>query len=1068
MRFSTAPRGLALAAASVLLLTASPAARLLGADSAIRFNRDIRPILADNCLSCHGPDPGSRKAGLRLDTKEGLFGNTKKEGPVVTPSDVSKSALLARIAQTDPDEVMPPPKSHKTLTPEQKERLKTWVSSGAAYEGHWSFIKPERPEVPLVKDRGWVRNPIDAFILARLEEKGLKPAPEADRRTLARRLSLDLTGLPPEPKLVEAFVKDRSPKAYENLVHKLMDSPQWGEHRARYWLDAARYSDTHGMHFDNHREMWPYRDWVVRAFNCNMAFDRFTIEQLAGDLLPEPTQDQLIATGFQRCNLTTNEGGTIEEENQVNYANDRVTTFSWVWLGLTGNCAACHDHKFDPITQRDFYSMAAFFRNTTQGGYDGNVSDSSPSLPVFASDAPRARWKAIGGDIDKAREKASERRKSWDAELEKRLPELKKEDLEAQLASGGLAFAARLEEGQGAEVKSVKAGSAGTVRLAGLASWKEGRVGQAPRFEDNAAAGIPIGMPASQLGKPSTIAAWVTLSGDRDRATLLAQSDENASRRGWELYYQQDYLVVRLVSRWPDRALSLRTKQRVGRRSGWQHLALVFDGSGTPEGIRVYTDGNAAEVEVYRGRTLAQDWSTSVPVTAGRRFGGAGAPGAGVQDLRVYSRVLLPGEIRALAYLPDLGKQLQTPFKDWKDDQKQTWAEYLAVAKDDDYRKARLAVAALEQEREGLRLNNPWTHIQEERKDSKPMAQILSRGQYDKPKEKVDAATPAALHPMAPELPRNRLGLAQWVMSAENPLTARVTVNRFWQELFGAGIVRTSEDFGAMGTAPSNQALMDWLAVEFRESGWDVKHLFELLVTSSAYRQGAVADAGKIEADPGNRLISRGPRFRMDAEMVRDQALSASGLLVRTLGGESVRPYQPEGVWETVGMRESNTRYYEQDFGQALYRRSMYTYWKRSAPPALMDVFNAPSRETCTVRRERTNTPLQALATLNDEVFLEASRVLAEAALRGHGMGASALNEIARRVLARPLRAEEVKIIKAGMERWFQYYRAHPEAAKEYVRVGESKPDASLPAPKVAALSLAASQILNLDEALTK
>jgi hypothetical protein len=809
------------------------------------YNRDIRPILSENCFTCHGPDKSSRKAGLRLDVREEAM-----DAGAMVPGNPEKSPFIERIFAQDPKQQMPPAKSAHKLTEAQKSLLKRWIAAGAAYQPHWSFIPPQRPQPPLVKNPAWVRNPVDAFILDKLEKQGLQPAPEADRSALARRVSLDLTGLPPDPADVEAFAADQAPAAYERLVERLLQSPHWGEHRARYWLDAARYADTHGIHFDNYREIWTYRDWVIDAFNRNMPYDQFTFAQLAGDLLPGHTLDQLVATGFNRCNITTNEGGVIPEEYLVLYTRDRTETVARVWMGLTANCAVCHDHKFDPLSQREFYSMAAFFNNTTQRAMDGNVKDTPPIIPVPRAE-DRARWQAIPGEL---------------AQLDR--------ELEA--------------------------------------------CGQAARrYSDT----------------------WTCVPGAS--VTQLARLLDAA------------YLA------------------------------------GKPAKERSSADGEEMV-----------DW-----------WLGAVDPS---------SRALLTKR------------------------------------------------SALKAEEQAIKARGTVAYIMQERGNA-PSAYVLYRGEYDKRRDPVQPGTPKSLPSWPSDYPKNRLGLARWLMRSEQPLTARVAVNRAWQELFGTGIVRTSDDFGSMGEAPSHPELLDWLAVEFRTLGWDRKRLYKLLVTSAAYRQAAVTTPEKLEKDPHNRLLSRGPRFRMDAEMVRDSALAASGLLVGKIGGPSVKPYQPAGVWEAVAMIGSNTRNYRQDHGRNLYRRSLYTFWKRSAPPASMEIFNAPTREVCSVRRERTDTPLQALVTLNDPQFVEAARALAQAALQsGCQETDERIDFVARRLLARSLRTTEKAVVIQSLDRLLRYYQAHVEDAHKLLHVGESPADTSLDPATHAAWTMLVNELMNLDEFLNK
>ncbi len=1054
----------------IFVITLAAFARVSAATPAIQFNRDVRPILSDNCFACHGPDGNSRKGKFRLDTPEGVFEARPQHQPAVVPGKPEQSELWRRIVAKSADDLMPPPESHKVLKPEQKEILKKWIASGAQWQGHWAFIKPERPPVPRLKNNSWVRNPMDAFILTKLEGKGLKPAPEADRRTLARRLALDLTGLPPTPEAVEAFVKDKAPDYYEKYVRQLMTTSAWGEHRARYWLDAARYADTHGLHFDNYREMWPYRDWVIRAFNQNMRFDRFTVEQLAGDLLENPDDDQLIATGFHRCNMTTNEGGTIDDENLANYANDRVTTTAWVWLGLTANCAACHDHKFDPITTRDFYSMAAFFRNTLQPALDGNVKDSKPSLVVMANDADRGRWKVLPAEIEGAKKAVDQRRAEGDSAFVKWVDGLKPDEVARALSVSGLTAHLALVDGRTNEITAELGGVEKRFVPTGTVSLKpDGKLGPALQFAAGATAEFPeIG--DFDQGQGFSSGAWVFVPKDyNDTAAIFSRMDEKSDYRGWDLWIQQGQFATHIVSKWPDNALKVRTGKRLAKKGQWQHVFLTYDGSGKPEGVKLFVDGVAAETEVENARGITGSIRTTVPFKLLQRSQGAQFNGGSVQDVRVYSRALAPAEVTALAHLTQLRSLLATPIAQWGKESRQEMFDYFLSTRPTPFAEAQKSLAALEREKEGIRLRGAVTHIQQEKKDSLAMANILFRGAYDKPKEKVSAMTPAVLHKMPDKAPANRLGLAQWMVSPENPLTARVTVNRFWSELFGVGLVKTAEDFGTMGETPVNQALLDWLAVEFVASGWDVKHLFELMVSSAAYRQSPETTRAKLEKDPANRLLSRGPRFRMDAEMVRDYALAASGLMVNKTGGPSVKPYQPDGVWEAVAMPESNTRNYKRDTGESLYRRSLYTFWKRAAPPATMDIFNAPSRETCAVRRERTNTPLQALATLNDPQFIEAARHLAQEATRqSPGNLERTMDFMAARVLARPLRPAEISIVKATYSQLLTFYEKQPDEAKQLLLLGDSKYDTRVSPPQLAALTMIANQLLNLDEVLNK
>lgn len=982
------------------------------------FNRDIRPILSENCFSCHGPDSAARKADLRLDMRDAAI----KAGALV-PGKPDESELIARIVADDPGETMPPPASHKRLTSEQKQKLRQWIAEGAEYQPLWSLLAPRRPPLPTVKNRGWARTPIDLFILATLEQRGLCPAPEADRPTLARRLSLDLTGLPPAPSVVEAFVADRADNAYERLLDRLLPSPHWGEHRARYWLDAARYADTNGIHFDNYRETWAYRDWVIDAFGRNLPFDRFTEEQLAGDLLPHPTLEQRIATGFIRANITTNEGGVIPEEYLVLYTRDRTETAARVWMGLTAGCAVCHDHKFDPISQKEFYQLSAFFNNTTQGAMDGNAKDTPPVAVVPRPD-DRPRWPVLAAKLAENAASKESRRKAAHHEFETWLAKGQRPDRAAPLP--GETF----------------------------------RADVAPRGYENALAGDFDHRGSFSYG------AWVGLPKNNASGAIFARLDDAHGFRGWDLWLENGRVGVHVIHQWPGDALKVVTKEPL-KPGESHHVLATYDGSLRAGGVKIYVDGKPQPTRVHTDR-LKSTIRTGVPLKVGQRHQGSRLEGLAVQDVRIYSRALDSGDVAELAsssraaWLAAKPKAQRTTaetrdLEDW-------WLSHF----DTPYQALATESAALEREQAAIRARGTVAHVAEERGEP-PVAYVLFRGDYDKRREQVGPQVPAFLPPMPGDLPKNRLGLARWLLRPEHPLTARVVVNRFWQEVFGMGLVRTSEDFGTSGEPPSHAELLDWLAVEFRESGWDVKQLFRLMVRSAAYRQAAVATAEKLQQDPQNRLLSRGPRFRMDAEMIRDYALAASGLLVARIGGPSVKPYQPDGVWEAVAMPESNTRLYQRDASEGLYRRSMYTFWKRSAPPASMEIFNAPSREACTVRRERTNTPLHALVTLNDPQFVEAARHLAQTALRDGGPSVDhRMDFLARRLLARPLRAEELRSLSATFDGLLQHYRAHPAEAQQLLAVGESKADARLDPAASAAWTVLTNELLNLDEVLNK
>jgi mono/diheme cytochrome c family protein len=1057
-------------------LSAEPGSSPAKAGGKLQYNRDVRPILAENCFACHGPDSAARKAKLRLDQRDAAV-----EMEAFVPGKPDESELVKRLFLKDADkELMPPASSHKKLTAVQKETLKQWVKEGAEYEQHWSFIPPKKPAVPAfdgdAKAAAFVKTPIDAFVYAELKKRGLEPAPEADRRTLARRLSLDLTGLPPSPEEVEAFVNDKSPDYYEKFVDRLMAKPQWGEHRGRYWLDYARYADTHGIHFDNYRENWAYRDWVIAAFNRNQKFDQFATEQLAGDLLPNATLDQKVATGFNRSHITTNEGGAINEEYLVLYTRDRTETAGQVFMGLTVGCAVCHDHKFDPITAKDFYSLAAFFNNTTQNAMDGNVKDTPPILfvPAAADREKYAAWEKRKAELAA---QVEERKKSARPDFDKWLAGLKAGD--AQPPANGLTLHAVFAEGKGDKLALKVNGKDVELTRPKETDWRKGPLG-----DDQKVLGVKGGntpeFPAEvgdfDAAKPYSAAAWVQIPNRGQTGAVFGRMDEKDAYRGWDVWLDNDKFAAHLVGQWPKDGLKVISKNTFNPNN-WYHVAVTWDGSQKASGLRLYVNGDLQPLDVFANDAFvdpakfatkipAASTKTKVPFTLGRRTPAQSLKAVGVHDLRLYERALAANEVGELAAVGRIQGVLSKPAdkRDKKEvDELFTW---WLTTKDTASKELNAALMAAKQEEVAFRARGTTAPVSNE-KPTPPEAFILKRGEYDKRGEKVSAATPLALPPMEKEQPRNRLGLAQWLLSKDHPLTGRVTVNRFWQELFGQGLVRTAGDFGITGELPSHPELLDWMAEEF-ESHWDVKRFFKMLVTSGTYRQAAVTTKDKLEKDPNNIFLSRGPRFRMDAEMIRDSALAASGLLVPTIGGPSVKPYQPEGVWEAVAMPESNTRKYQRDTGDGLYRRSMYTFWKRAAPPAAMEVLNAPNRETCAVRRERTNTPLQALLTLNDIQYVEAARVLAEKALAASPEEERRIDFVAKRLLSRSFTEKELPIVKGSLAELVKEFAAKPAEAKKLLTVGDHKSDPKLKAEELAAWTMLCNQLMNLDEVLNK
>ena len=1028
--------------------------------TAVSFQQ-VRHLMSNTCFRCHGPDEKERQAGLRLDQRESAVSKLESGHVAISPGKADASELVRRINSTDPEVMMPPPSLNKPLSDADKKLLTKWIEQGAEYREHWSFVAPTRPARPTVKNASWPKNEIDYFVLARLEREDLAPSAEADKITLIRRVTLDLTGLPPTPTEVDAFVADVSPQAHEKVVDRLLKSPRYGERMAVDWLDAARFADTHGFHIDSGRDMTRWREWVIEAYNSNLPFDQFTIQQLAGDLLPNRSLDQQIESGFNRCNITTSEGGTIPEEYYVLYARDRTETLGQVWLGMTVGCAVCHDHKFDPVSAKEFYSLAAFFNNTTQNAMDGNAKDTPPIITV-ALPEDRPRLTALDGEISAAKQLVEKRRQEARPAFDEWLAKATPETVAASIPTKDLSFHAALNEGTGKVTKIIVDGQTRDVTLNDTAQWTDGLAAKALQVQGAACDLADVG--DFEKDQAFSCSAWLKLQPNDSQGAIAARMDKPTNYQGWDFWVQGRRVGMHIINKWADDALKVVGQAQL-KPNEWTHVAVTYDGSAKAAGVKIYYNGELQKTTVENDK-LKSSIRTTVPFRIGQRTEGEPLSGAGIQDLRIYKRALLQGEVESMAKTTRFAGILAKAAGQRTDAEKNEVYPWWLAANDPPFQERMAKVAALEAEQNTIKSRSTIAHVMQEKTDAEAMAYILFRGEYDKRRDPVKPTTPAALPPFPADAPKNRLGLAKWLLEPNHPLTARVTVNRFWQELYGAGIVRTSGDFGIAGELPSDQELLDWMAVEFREGGWDVKKFFKLLVTSNTYRQSAQVTKEKLEKDPLNRLLSRGPRFRMDAEMIRDYALAASGLLVPKIGGPSVKPYQPEGVWEAVAMIGSNTRDYRRDTGENLYRRSMYTFIKRSAPPASMEIFNAPARETCTVRRERTDTPLQALVTLNDVQFVEAARNLAQSVLKSPEPGR--LNLLAKHLLARPLRADELPIVQNSLKELLVYYQSHVDDAKKLLAEGESKADPSIDAATLAAWTMLTNELMNLDEVLNK
>jgi mono/diheme cytochrome c family protein len=1049
----------------------TPAAAPVTAAPRLSFNEHIQPILSENCYACHGSDARARKGELRLDRPADAFA-PRKGGPAIVKGDPEHSPIIRRILSKDREEVMPPPDSHKHLKPEEIAMLQQWVREGAVYEEHWAFVPPKRYPEPVTARTDWARNPIDRFILARLEKEALSPSPEANRPALLRRVTYDLTGLPPTPKETEAFLADTAPDAYERVVDRLLASPRYGEHRARYWLDYARYADTHGMHLDNFRSIWGYRDYVIRACNQNKPFDQFTREQLAGDLLPAKNLDQQLASAFLRAGISSGEGGTIVEELRVNNQRERVEAFGAVYLGLTTGCAACHDHKFDPTSQKDHYQLTAFFNNLTENPSNDDRADWPPYIRLPKPE-DRARYDEILSQEAEV-ESALAKRRAQERELIAKW--LVDGPAPQPVAPDHLDVRLRFDEQTGSTFHNTAPNPAfaSVTGKSGVAFWGEDTwFWPSYRMDTNTHIDLPNTGDVEKTDAFS-VGTWfmprleTAASGSPSTGTILGRMDSTGGNRGWDLGYSDGRLYFRMIHSELSSGIHVETNHRVMARGRWNHVLATYDGSGRASGVKLYVDGELQEACVVRD-ALTDSVRTTVPFQLGSTYPDANPlRQSRFQDLRYYSRALDAAEAPRLAREDYVAAIVKRPQPDWTEDEAQAVADFYFSKRDSETLALQEKLPALQEKIAALTKDGPVALVSEEA-SRLAYANVLDRGVYTARKERVRPAVPHFLPQMPADAPRNRLGLANWTMSAANPLTARVTVNRMWTELFGTGLVETTEDFGIVGARPSHPHLLDWMAVEFRESGWDMKHLYRLLVTSATYRQSARVTPALLEKDPKNRLLARGPRFRMDAEMIRDTALAASGLLVEKQGGPSVKPYQPPGVWEAGGYPSSNTTKYVQDTGESLYRRSLYSFWKRMATLPNLDAFDAPTRDTSCTRRQRTNTPIQALVTMNDVQWLEASRRLAENLLGDSSANDEGrLNQLSRLLLARDWAPAEKSVLEKELTQFRATYSADPAAAKKLIGVGESCINSSRPPEEIAAWMLVASSALNLDATLNK
>jgi hypothetical protein len=1028
--------------AIVLGLLANQLASMASCADDISFTRDVLPVLSDKCFTCHGPDAEKREADLRLDEEA-----SARESAIV-PGNAAASELFRRITSSDPDLQMPPPESKYELARSDIEIIRRWIDSGATWQTHWAFEPLTDVEIPEVANNNRHENEIDPFIVSRLLKAELVPAPEASREQLIRRLTFDLTGLPPTLNEIDAFLQDKQPDAYDRVVDRLLQAETYGERMTADWLDVARYSDTYGYQVDRDRFVWPWRDWVVRAFNNNMPYDQFITEQLAGDLLPDATDDQILATTFNRLHPQKVEGGSVPEEFRIEYVSDRTQTFGTAFLGLTLECCRCHDHKYDPLTQKEYYQLSAFFDNIDEAGLYSYFTSSVPTPTlILRDDATRSRLKTLAEAVDKAEQQVRTVAAAKDAEFETWLKTFTPEE--------GKYIPGRIDS------LDFESG------ISGGNQQVSGRFGHAVKLSGDDGIGLKTGN--FKRFEPFTVSLWMNTPDIKERAVIFHRSRAwtDAASRGYQLLLENGRLSASLIHFWPGNAIRIRTKEPITVRE-WHHVVVSWDGSSRADGLTIYLNGETADCEVVQDNLYKNiTGGGGDNITIGERFRDRGFTNGLVDEFQVYNRRLTEIEVRQLFDGKSLIEAIQhvesksgTPSAtDLAETARLKVAlrDYFLATADTDYQQA---IKSLRDKREALATaGDGLQEIMVMRERSQPtQTYLLKRGAYDARAVEVSTETPASLPPFPEDTPRNRSGLARWLTSPQHPLTARVAVNRLWQIIFGEGLVRTPEDFGRQGQPPTHPELLDWLARDFVKHDWDVKRLLKLIVSSATYRQSSIADARSLARDPQNLLLSRSPTYRLPAEMLRDHALAVSGLLVRKVGGPPARPYEVEVSFKPV----------KKDSGEGLYRRSLYTYWKRTGPAPVMMTLDASKRDVCRMRRERTSTPLEAFVLMNGPQFVEAARVLSERLMREHGDTSAPLIPLFRTLTSRAPTEQEVSIVKELYSAQLEYFQKNNDQADAYLKSGERKVDDKLDKAQLAALTSVANALFSFDEVLNR
>jgi hypothetical protein len=1042
----------------------------------IDYTYDVKPILSDRCFACHGPDASHQKAELRLDVAKVAYNKEGENGfKAIKPGKPGSSELVYRILSADPDVVMPTPESHLSLTAREKAILIRWIEEGAEYKPHWAFTKVTTPALPEVQNKKWVRNDIDRFILKKLEDKKLTPSREADKTTLLRRVYLDLTGLPPTPKEVSAFMADRSPNAYEKVVDKLLASPHYGEHMAVPWLDAARYADTHGYQDDGLRTAWPFRDWVINSFNKNQPYDQFVTWQLAGDMLPNPTRDQMVATAFNRMHQQSQEGGIIPEEYRSAYVSDRVDTFGKTFLGITVECARCHDHKYDPISHKDYYSLYAFFNNNNENGQIPYNGEASPAITIPTPEA-EAKLKYIREKLAQEKSILASNAGVYEKNFRQWLTTARTQPEKALLSEktdllGHFTF----DEPKGKEFQNLanpkhKANAEGDDSLSNVASRK-GRVGKARYIFGENAVTFGDNFAFFERNQPFSISIWLNLHDPSVSGSILHKSNGVMNGyRGWNVFREKDGTIRVTISHvWPENAIEIQSVEKFPLNK-WTQLGFTYDGLSKAAGLKLYINGKQAKVAIHNDHLTESilfgknktNWYVD-RLNIGR-LSDQRTKNFEVDEFKIYTRAISQLEMQGMHSLQnELLNALKTPEAQLKPEQLAWLKEYYLTNIDAGYKKEMQASRSLIGEETEVMDKQIDVMVMKERKYPRKTF-ILNRGAYDAPVKPVSSDTPDAFFKIPKEYPKNRLGLAKWLLHEDHPLFTRVTVNRFWMMYFGKGLVVSSDDFGNQGELPTHPELLDYLAARFRESGWNVKAMHKLIVTSATYRQSS--NTGPDSPDPDNRFYARGPSYRMSAEQIRDNALASSGLLTRRVGGKSAYPYQPAGLWEALATRNEVT--YKQQHGDSLYRRSLYTIWKRSSPPPMMLNFDAAERHFCITKRQKTSTPLQALVVMNDPQFVEASRVLAQQMLKNGKTPDEQISYAFTALTSRKPDPREKQILRELYDEELKDFSHNPKRMKSILAVGEYPVDKALNPAQLAAGTIVASTVMNFDEFLIK